>query len=86
MAWNDVGDEDEEEDMEEGPLLAVGFELALIAVGTQGGHEVAVYDYEKCVRILMKRDAMERNEAVEFMDYNVLCAWMGERTPVFITR
>lgn len=73
-------------DMEEAPLLAIGFDDALIAIGTQGGHEIAVYDHDKCLDILVERDGMDRDEAVEFMEYNVLSVWMGERTPVFIIR
>lgn len=73
-------------DMEEGPLFAVGFEGALIAIGLQGSHAVAIYDHDKCLDILVERDGMDRDEAVEFMEYNVLGVWMGERTPIFIIR
>ena len=73
-------------DMEEGPLLAVGFDNALIAIGLQANREIAIYDHDKCLDILVERDGMDRDEAVEFMEYNVLSVWMGDRTPIFIIR
>lgn len=67
-------------------LKADGFEDALIGVGTQCHHEVAIYDYEKCVQILMERDGMTDEEAIEFLDFNTCGAWVGECTPVFLRR
>jgi hypothetical protein len=46
------------EEYEEGVLLADGFGEALIGIGTQFSTEVAIYDYDKCIRILMERDGM----------------------------
>ena len=65
-------------------LLADGFEGALIGVGTQFGRDVAVYDFQDCVDILIERDGMSPEEAYEYMDYNVLCGYVGENTPVFL--
>ena len=73
-----------EEEFESEALLADGFEEALIGIGIQFNNEVAVYDYEKCVKVLMERDKMKLGEAIEYMDYNVLGAYVGENTPVFI--
>lgn len=46
--------------------------------------DLAVYDYDKCVKILMKRDKMTAEQAVEFMEYNTVGAYVGPRTPVFV--
>jgi len=73
------------EDTETGALLADGFEEALIGLGTQFNKEVAVYDYEKCIAILM-RSGMDHEEASEYMDFNVTGAYVGEHTPVFVRR
>ena len=73
------------EDTETGALLADGFEEALIGLGTQFNKEVAVYDYEKCIAILM-RSGMDHEEASEYMDFNVTGACVGEHTPVFVRR
>ena len=65
-------------------LYADEFEDALIGVGYQFNTQLAVYDWDKCVDILMKRDHMPHEEAVEWMDFNVTGAWAGKNTPVFI--
>lgn len=65
-------------------LLADGFEEALIG-HTHGLNIVAVYDYDKCIQIMMERDEMSIEEAVEFMEFNVVGAYVGEKTPVFIS-
>ena len=64
-------------------LLANGFEDALIGI-TEGMNAVAVYDYESCVHILISRWIMSYEEAVEYMDFNVTGAYVGEKTPVFV--
>ena len=63
-------------------LLADGFEDALIGI-TEGMNSVAVYDYDSCVHILTEQD-MSYDEAVEYMDFNVTGAYVGEKTPVFV--
>jgi len=65
-------------------LFADGFEDALIGLGCQFHHAVAIYDWNKCVDILMQRDKMSEEEACEFMDFNVTGAWAGNNTPVFM--
>lgn len=65
-------------------LLADGFEDALIGVGRQFNQELSVYDYNKCVEILRERDGMTYDEAFEYMEYNVVGAWVGKATPVFV--
>lgn len=66
-------------------LFSDGFEDALIGICHQFGRpSVAAYDYEKCIRILMDRDGMTDIEAVEFFEFNVSGAWVGENTPVYI--
>lgn len=70
--------------MSEDRLLADGFEDALIGVGRQFNQELSVYDYNKCVEILRERDGMTYDEAFEYMEYNVVGAWVGRGTPVFV--
>lgn len=65
-------------------LLADGFEDALIGVGQQFNKALAVYDRQKCIEILMERDGMSDEEAVEYFEYNVTGAWVGEYTPIFL--
>jgi len=65
-------------------LLADGFEQAIIG-HTQGANIVAVYDYDLCVHILMERDEMSCQDAIDFMEYNVVGSYVGEKTPLFIS-
>jgi hypothetical protein len=67
-------------------LKADGFDDAIIGIGYQCHNKFVVYDYDKCVKILMKRDKMKLEDAVEFMEYNVVGAWMGEGTPIFLEK
>jgi hypothetical protein len=69
----------------EDALLADGFEKALIGVAERINlGPVAAYDVEKILEILMERDGMEYSEALEFFEFNIKGAWMGEFTPVYI--
>ena len=65
-------------------LLADGFEDAFIGVGYQFNKTIAVYDKAKCHTILMQRDGMTLEEAVEFLEYNCVGAYQGPQTPVFM--
>ena len=66
--------------------LADGFEGAFIGIAQRFGMEpVALYDREKCIRILMERDGMTWEGAEEFFSFNVEGAWVGEKTPAFAT-
>lgn len=66
-------------------LQADGFEDALIGIGMKKGSEDSlVYDYEKCVEILIERDGMSHEEAIEWMEFNVVDAYVGPTTPIFV--
>ena len=77
---------DFEESIYDNVLYADGFEDALIGIGIQGGtHKaVAVYNIEKMEQILMDRDGMDWGEAVEFLNFNTLGAYVGEHTPIYL--
>jgi hypothetical protein len=64
-------------------ILADGFENAIIGTCHRFGQEpVVAYDYEKCIEILMKD--LSREAAEEYFQFNIIGAWVGEYTPVFI--
>ena len=44
---------------------------------------VAVYDINKMVEILMN-EGTDYEDAVEFLDYNVVGAHLGEKTPLYV--
>ena len=80
-AWIDIV-------LEQNPdaLPADGFESCIIGLVQRFGWEpIIAYDYDKCVNLLMQRDGMSYEEAVEFMEFNVTGAWVGEGTPAFIS-
>ena len=67
---------------EEECLTADGFEDALVGC-TYGANVVAVYDINKMIEILVE-EGIEYDDAVEFLDYNVVGAYLGEKTPQYI--
>jgi hypothetical protein len=80
-------DELKEMIVEENPdaLFADGFDAALVGAGRRCGQPtVAVYDYNKAVGVLEQRDGMSQEEAMEFMEFNVVGAWVGDNTPVWL--
>jgi len=68
----------------DGCLMADGFEEALVGFGTRFNSPVTIYDLNKCISVLVERDGMSREEAEEYMDFNVLGAYVGEETPIFL--
>lgn len=76
-------------DDKEKPLFADGFDYAIIGVGDSMYPQYnsrIVYDYNMCEEVLQIRDGMTREEANEFMEYNVTGAYVGPLGPVFLHR
>jgi len=68
-------------------LLADGFEDAFVGISRRCGQPtLAVYDYKLGVELLMQREGMTTEEAEEWMEFNVVGAWAGEHTPMWIVR
>lgn len=67
---------------EEECLTADGFNDALVGC-TYGANVVAIYDIDKMIEILIC-EGMEYEDAVEYLDYNVVGAYMGEKTPQYV--
>lgn len=66
-------------------LRADGFDNAIIGIGNQFANEnVLIYSADKIIDIMMKRDGMTGEEALEYFEYNIKGAWMGKDTPIFI--
>lgn len=63
--------------------FADGFEDAFMGIGTQFNRMVAIYDLSKCKNILIKR-GMSPDAALEYLEYNVLGAYVGTQTPIFV--
>ena len=65
-------------------LYADGFDDAIIGIGRQFNKTIVVYDESKCLDILIKRDGMTEEEAIEFFEFNVVGAYVGEHTPIYV--
>ena len=60
-------------------LKADGFDEAIIGIDEEKMR--LIYSVSKCIDIL-KKD-MEEEEAVEYFNFNVKGAYMGEKTPIW---
>jgi hypothetical protein len=68
----------------EGLLFADGFDEAIIGVAERIGMEpVVAYSVGAILQILAQD--MTEDEAVEYFEFNILGAYVGERTPVFVS-
>ena len=66
-------------------LHADGFEDAFIGVVKRCGQEtIAIYDYRKCVDILIERDGLSMSDAEEYLEFNAIGTWVGPGTPGFL--
>ena len=66
-------------------LSADGFEGCELGVAYRAGSQpVLAYDREKCIQRLVDRDGMSREDADEFFEFNVVGAWVGDGTPIFV--
>jgi hypothetical protein len=59
-----------------------GFDEAVLGVVERCDLQVVCYDRNKVIEILM-RD-MSYEEAIEYFEFNILGAYMGEHTPVYL--
>ena len=61
------------------------FDDAIIGIGNRCGMpDVYVYSYEKMLTILMKEDNLTERDAIDYLEYNALGAYVGEATPVIV--
>lgn len=65
-------------------LFADGYDSAIIGVcgGCDSGR--VAYDAQKMVEICVSRDGMTYDEANEWLEFNTFCAYVGDRTPIYI--
>jgi len=73
------------EEMGESTLLMDGFEDAFIGFSQRINEPIlAVYSYEWMVNVLIFRDGMTYDDAAEYIDFNCVGAWVGEKTPIIV--
>lgn len=69
----------------EGLVLANGLEAAFLGLIIRFNvlDPIACYDYDRVIQTFIE-EGMTEEEAIEHFEYNVIGAWVGERTPCFI--
>ena len=63
-------------------LIADGFDDAIIGIKDDTG--VVYYSKEKVIDILIHKHSMTDVDAMEYADFNIFCAYMGDKTPIFL--
>ena len=65
-------------------MKADGLDDAIIGVGLQFDKpDRLIYDYDKCIDILMKLNDWTDEEAIEWMEFNVRGAYVVKAPPSF---
>jgi len=65
-------------------LTADGFDSAIIGLARRCGQPTLVaYSIQKAIAVLMK-SGMSYEDAVEHFEFNIVGAWMGPHTPIWI--
>lgn len=68
-------------------LLCDGFDEAIIGTAERINlGPVVAYDVDKMIDIMVERDGMTYEEALEYFNFNILGAWVGEFTPIFVSK
>lgn len=65
-------------------MLVDGMTEALLGYARVFNKYVAVYDKVEVINILMRRDGMSYEEAIDFFEYNIVGAYVGDGTPAFL--
>lgn len=61
--------------------IADGFDEAVIGIDVVG--ERIIYSVQKVIDILMERDGMDEQDAIDWYEYNMQSAYVGEHTPIW---
>lgn len=70
----------------DGPVRFPDLDPAYLGIVERFGMPpILCYDYDLVIQHYVE-DGMSEDEAVEFFEYNVLGAWLGDRTPCFIRK
>lgn len=62
------------------------FDRAIVGTASRINMMVLAYDRELVIDALVTVDGMDEDDAVEYYEFNIAGAWMGDGTPVFIER
>ncbi len=71
-------------DVEPEALRADGFDEAIVGVVQCFNKQLLCYSTAKILTIMMERDGMSELEALEYFNFNIVGAYVGAYTPVFL--
>ena len=75
-----------EDELSEGAVKIDGYDDCICGIVERFGMEnVLLYDTDTIIEKMMSLDGMSYQEAMEYFDYNIKGAWMGEGTPCFFS-
>ena len=64
---------------------ADGFDEAIIgSITSYGRGETVLYSTQKILEVMMERDGMTAEDAMEFFNYNILGSYNGNGMPAFL--
>jgi hypothetical protein len=62
-------------------LFADGFDESIMGYSSDGK---VIYSVDMIVGTLVNRDGMTPDEAIEYFNFNIECAYVGEYTPIYM--
>lgn len=58
-----------------------GYNEAIVGITRDGQ---LVYSIEKLIELTAKQGEMDEMDAIEWLEFNTFCAYLGEKTPIYI--
>lgn len=62
-------------------MFADGFDHAIMGYSSDGK---VIYSVDQIVGTLVERDGMTPDESIEYFNFNIECAYVGEYTPIYM--
>ena len=63
-------------------VLWDNLDAAIVGIAERDGLAVAVYDYDRMIAVFMDREGWTAEEAAEWVDFNIVGAYVGPGTPL----
>lgn len=87
MAFETLEDALELFDGDDVALRADEFDDCIVGIGRRCGQpDLIIYDVDKIIATLMEQGNMSFEDAHEFYEHNIVGAWVGEGTPIYMNR
>ena len=65
--------------------LWTGLDDAVIGIALRDEKPVAVYDYDRMLATFMQNEGWTRDDAVEWVEFNIIEAYVGSGTPFHVS-